>query len=128
MTPTTGRPLVSATLRMRNPSSAASDAAFAQRVRRALAWRWGTQVLAQIITWTSTILVVRLLAPALDYEDHSKDLDFSATGIRRRREAGYRDTMETLDKRPWQAPFDPVEGFILHEAKGGEMVETEASQ
>ena len=47
-------------------SSAAGDAAFAQRVRRALAWRWGTQVLAQIITWTSTILVVRLLAPT-DY-------------------------------------------------------------
>lgn len=49
-----------------NPPSAASDIAFAQRVRRALAWRWGTQVLAQIITWTSTILVVRLLSPA-DY-------------------------------------------------------------
>lgn len=49
-----------------NLPSAASDAAFAQRVRRALAWRWGTQVLAQIITWTSTILVVRLLTPA-DY-------------------------------------------------------------
>ena len=46
--------------------TAAADAALAQRVRRALAWRWGTQVLAQIITWTSTILVVRLLAPA-DY-------------------------------------------------------------
>jgi O-antigen/teichoic acid export membrane protein len=29
-------------------------------------WRWGTQVAAQIITWTSTILVVRLLEPT-DY-------------------------------------------------------------
>lgn len=38
----------------------------AQRVRSALAWRWGTQVLAQAITWGSTILVVRLLAPS-DY-------------------------------------------------------------
>lgn len=46
--------------------STAGDAAFAQRVRSALAWRWGTQVLAQIITWTSTILVVRLLDPT-DY-------------------------------------------------------------
>ncbi len=36
------------------------------RVRSALAWRWGSQVLAQIITWCSTIIVVRLLDPS-DY-------------------------------------------------------------
>ncbi|MGB5321309.1 oligosaccharide flippase family protein, partial [Lutimonas sp.] len=40
-----------------------SDGGFANRVRGALAWRWGSQVAMQIITWTSTILVVRLLAP-----------------------------------------------------------------
>lgn len=45
---------------------AAGPPALAHRVRSALAWRWGTQVLAQIITWASTIAVVRLLAPA-DY-------------------------------------------------------------
>lgn len=39
---------------------------FASRVRSAVAWRWGSQVAAQIITWTATILVVRLLDPA-DY-------------------------------------------------------------
>lgn len=44
----------------------AADGAFAHRVRRAVAWRWGTQVVAQAITWTSTILVVRLLSPT-DY-------------------------------------------------------------
>jgi len=71
--------------------------------------------------------VVRLLAPALDHEDHSKDIDFSAHGIRRRREAGYKDTMETLEKAPWRAPFDEIEGFILHEASGGQMVETPAA-
>ncbi|MEP3049728.1 MAG: lipopolysaccharide biosynthesis protein [Erythrobacter sp.] len=43
-----------------------SAAGFATRVRSAVAWRWGTQVAAQIITWTSTILVVRLLEPT-DY-------------------------------------------------------------
>ncbi|MCK0129298.1 lipopolysaccharide biosynthesis protein [Erythrobacter sp. F6033] len=43
-----------------------SDNGFASRVRSAVAWRWGTQVAAQIITWTSTILVVRLLDPT-DY-------------------------------------------------------------
>ncbi len=41
-------------------------AGFATRVRSAVAWRWGTQVAAQIITWSSTILVVRLLEPT-DY-------------------------------------------------------------
>src|SRR6476619_6089349 len=71
--------------------------------------------------------VVRLLAPALDHEDHSKDIDFSANGIRRRREAGYRDTMETLEKAPWRAPVDDIEGFILHEASGGHMVKTAAA-
>ena len=45
-------------------------------------------------------------------------------GIRRRREAGYGDTMKTLEKAPWRAPVDEIEGFILHEASGGHMVET----
>ena len=71
--------------------------------------------------------VVRLLAPALDHEDHSKDIDFSAHGIRRRREAGYSDTMETLEKAPWRKPVDDIEGFILHEASGGRMVKTAAA-
>lgn len=39
------------------------DSGFATRVRSAVAWRWGAQVAAQIITWTSTFLVVRLLNP-----------------------------------------------------------------
>ena len=72
--------------------------------------------------------VVRLLAPALDHEDHSKDIDFSASGIRRRREAGYEDTMKTLEKAPWRAPVDEIEGFILHEASGGRMIETAAAR
>lgn len=46
--------------------SAAEDGGFASRVRSAMAWRWGTQVLAQIITWGSTLAVVRLLDPS-DY-------------------------------------------------------------
>jgi O-antigen/teichoic acid export membrane protein len=47
-------------------STRASQATFAARVRSAVAWRWGSQVLAQIIAWTSTIIVVRLLDPS-DY-------------------------------------------------------------
>lgn len=48
------------------PLPDSGDASFGSRVRSAVAWRWGTQVAAQIITWTSTILVVRLLDPT-DY-------------------------------------------------------------
>lgn len=73
------------------------------------------------------IHVVRLLAPALDYEDHSKDVDFSPEGIRQRREAGYRHTIETLDKAPWRDAGGELEGFVLHEASGGQMVQTPAA-
>jgi NTE family protein len=76
---------------------------------------------------TTRMHVIRLLAPALDYEDHAKDIDFSADGIRQRWEAGYRHTCETLEKAPWRAEVDPGEGFVLHEACAGEMVETLAA-
>ncbi|MEO0464342.1 MAG: lipopolysaccharide biosynthesis protein [Pseudomonadota bacterium] len=48
------------------PTSPGPDSGFASRVRSAVAWRWGSQVIMQMITWTSTILVVRLLEPT-DY-------------------------------------------------------------
>jgi NTE family protein len=66
--------------------------------------------------------VVRLLAPPLAGEDHSKDIDFSPGGIRFRWEAGYVDTMRVLKQAPWTRQFDPLEGFILHEAEAGRMV------
>lgn len=71
--------------------------------------------------------VIRLLAPVLDYEDHSKDIDFSPGGIRTRWEAGYSDTIRTLEAAPWREKVDPLEGFVLHEAMGGRMVHTAAA-
>lgn len=68
--------------------------------------------------------VVRLLAPQLNNEDHTKDVDFSPGGIRERWEAGYAHTSEMLRKAPWRAPSDPLEGFVLHETVGGEMMAT----
>ena len=59
--------------------------------------------------------VVRLLAPGLEEDDHTKDIDFSHAGISARWEAGYRDTSAALGEMPWNADFDPLEGFILHE-------------
>lgn len=66
--------------------------------------------------------VVRLLAPPFAGEDHTKDIDFSPGRIRRRREAGYADTSRVLELAPWSGDFDPVEGFILHEARPGVMM------
>jgi NTE family protein len=65
--------------------------------------------------------VVRLLAPALAGEDHAKDIDFSRSGIQSRWRAGYADTKRVLAQSPWAGEFDPLEGFILHEAQAGEM-------
>ena len=61
--------------------------------------------------------VVRLLAPRLENENHTKDIDFSPSGIRMRREAGYEATMRALQQAPWQGEFDPIEGIILHESR-----------
>jgi NTE family protein len=65
--------------------------------------------------------VVRLLAPHLEGEDHSKDIDFSPGGIKHRWDAGYADTRRVLKQAPWTHEFDPLEGFILHEAEAGNM-------
>ena len=66
--------------------------------------------------------VVRLLAPPLAGEDHSKDIDFSAKGIRARCDAGYADTKRALAEMPWNQEFDDQEGFILHEAHAGRVM------
>ena len=65
--------------------------------------------------------VVRLLAPPLRGEDHSKDIDFSPSGIATRWQSGYRDTVRMLDQHPWTHAFDPMEGLILHELVEGEL-------
>ena len=39
--------------------------AFGDRVRSAVIWRSGSQILAQVITWAATLAVIRLLDPAV---------------------------------------------------------------
>jgi NTE family protein len=63
------------------------------------------------------IHVVRLLAPRLDGEDHTKDIDFSRDGIRKRWDAGLADARQALEAATWDAPVDPIEGFYLHEPR-----------
>jgi NTE family protein len=59
--------------------------------------------------------VVRLLAPRLDNENHTKDVDFSPSSIRQRWEAGYAKTARALEQAPWESEVDPLEGVVLHE-------------
>jgi NTE family protein len=59
--------------------------------------------------------VVQLLAPRLDNENHTKDIDFSPTGIRARWEAGHADTARALQRAAWNDACDPLEGVILHD-------------
>jgi NTE family protein len=59
--------------------------------------------------------VVRLLAPRVEHEDHTKDVDFSPSGIRQRWEAGYATALQAVKQAPWRADVDPLEGVILHE-------------
>jgi NTE family protein len=59
--------------------------------------------------------VVRLLAPQLDHETHTKDIDFSPSGIMRRWDAGYVHTRSVLARKPWVGEFDPLAGVVLHE-------------
>ena len=61
--------------------------------------------------------VVQLLAPRFDNENHTKDIDFSRSGIRSRWEAGYAHTMRALERRAWEDECDPLEGVILHESE-----------
>jgi NTE family protein len=59
--------------------------------------------------------VVRLLAPQLDRETHTQDVDFSAPGIMQRWAAGYTHTKTVLERKPWVGEFDPLSAVILHE-------------
>lgn len=73
--------------------------------------------LRELASWGcgTTMHVVHLLAPALEGEDYLKDLDFSAAGIRSRCAAGLADARRMLERAPWEAPVDPMEGVIVHE-------------
>jgi len=59
--------------------------------------------------------VVRLLAPQLDRETHTKAVDFSAGGIMQRWDAGCAHTRAVLERKPWVGEFDPLSGVVLHE-------------
>jgi NTE family protein len=74
------------------------------QVRELASWGCGT-----------TMHVVRLVAPQVDGEDHTKDIDFTPAGIRERWQAGYAATRRMIEHAPWRAPVDPIEGVVIHD-------------
>jgi NTE family protein len=92
------------------------DAMTSNEVREMLSWGCQTRM-----------HVVRLLAPRLDREDQTKDVDFSSAGVRRRWQAGLADTRRVLAGRPWEAECDPLAGVVLHEPPAAEYTAPDAS-
>lgn len=62
----------------------------------------------------TTMHVAHLLAPRLEGEDHTKDIDFSSAGVHARRTAGLVDARRMIEGAPWRAPVDPIEGVVEH--------------
>lgn len=63
----------------------------------------------------TTVHLVRLLAPRLDHEDHTKDIDFTRAGIRTRWHAGYAHARQVLEEKPWHCDLDPLQAVVVHE-------------
>jgi NTE family protein len=63
----------------------------------------------------TTMHLVRLLAPRLDNEDYTKDIDFSAAGIGERWRCGYDYVRRVIDRQPWQCEVDALSGVLIHD-------------
>jgi NTE family protein len=66
---------------------------------------------------------VLLLAPRLDNESYTKDIDFSPAGICKRWETGYADTMRALTQQPWIGEFDFLDAVVVHKPDAGPAAE-----
>ena len=87
-------------LQMRMSATQRADA----KVKELASWGCGT-----------TMHVVRLLAPRLEGEDHTKDIDFTAAGVQARWQAGLVDARGFIRRAPWEAPVGALEGIVVHE-------------
>jgi NTE family protein len=61
--------------------------------------------------------LMRLVAPRLPDEDHTKDMDFNAGRIQMRWQAGLNDARQMIAQQAWLAPVDPMDGLIVHDLK-----------
>lgn len=68
----------------------------------------------------TTMQVMMLTPPHFEGEGHTKDIDFTASGLSNRRRAGYLQTRAMLDKAPWKRPVDPMVGVVVHTQDDGD--------
>ena len=78
-----------------------------------------SEAVRELASWgCHTIMhVARLVAPRLDGEDQTKDIDFTPAGIRARWSAGYGLARRMIERAPWTLPVDPMEGVVIHDAE-----------
>ncbi|TKB19983.1 MAG: patatin-like phospholipase family protein [Mesorhizobium sp.] len=65
----------------------------------------------------SVMHLVRLLSPRLHGEDHTKDIDFTRSGIRTRWQAGCEHGQRVLSEKPWECEVDMLQGIVIHESQ-----------
>ena len=62
-----------------------------------------------------TINVVHLIMKALPGDHYFKDVDFSASTVQTRWDAGVHDCQRALKHKAWLQPLPPHAGLIIHE-------------
>lgn len=82
--------------------------------------RNGDPTIAELASYGcgTTMHLVRLLAPRLLNEDHTKDIDFSPDGIIARWQAGYDCVRRAINDQPWERKTDMLAGVVIHEVTG----------
>jgi NTE family protein len=64
---------------------------------------------------TTTMHIIRLVAPRLAGECGMRELDFSAGALRARRDAGRLAALRMIARAPWTKPVDPAIGVMVHD-------------
>lgn len=60
--------------------------------------------------------LVNLIAPRLEGEDFTRDIDFTGAGVRTRRAAGHACARRVIERQPWQREGAPLDGIVVHDA------------
>jgi NTE family protein len=76
-----------------------------------------TPEVKELTSWGcgTTMHVARLVAPRLDGEDHTKDIDFTPSAFERACKPASPTTHGCWNEAPWRKPVDPTDGVIIHE-------------
>ncbi len=63
--------------------------------------------------------LIRLVAPPLPGEDHTRDMDFNTSSIQTRWQAGLAGARRAIAQKAWQHPVGPMDGLIVHDVDAG---------